>query len=91
MEILLLSNSDAASDFRSVTDVYIVWGNKTGDIKFTAGHGCADAQNGCEFGAILDLSPANAGRFTEARVATSSDGQFEFVDVTQTKVLETTK
>jgi len=45
---------------------------------FSAGHGCADA-NGCEFGAILDLSNANAGRSTEARVATSSDGQFVHV------------
>ena len=57
-------------------DVYIVW-EQDGDIKFTAGHGCADA-NGCEFGDIKDLS-ANAGRSTEARVATSPDGQFVHV------------
>jgi hypothetical protein len=58
-------------------DVYIVW-EQDGDIKFTAGHGCADA-NGCEFGDIKDLSNANTGRSTEARVATSPDGQFVHV------------
>ena len=46
---------------------------------FRAGHGCADAINGCEFGDILNLSNANTGRSTEARVATSSDGQFVHV------------
>jgi hypothetical protein len=46
---------------------------------FRAGHGCADAINGCDFGDILNLSNANAGRSTEARVATTSDGQFVHV------------
>ncbi len=70
------SNSDVAASSDG-DDVYIVW-EQDGDIKFTAGHGCADA-NGCELGAILDLSNSNAGRSTEARVATSSDGQFVHV------------
>ena len=38
---------------------------------FRAGHGCADAINGCEFGDILNLSNANTGRFTEAKEGTS--------------------
>jgi hypothetical protein len=50
-------------------DVYIVW-EQGGDTMFRAGHGCADAINGCEFGDILNLSKANTGRSTEARVAT---------------------
>jgi len=65
------SNSDMAASSDG-DDVYIVW-EQDGDIKFTAGHGCADA-NGCEFGDIKNLSN-NAGRSTEARVDTSSDGQ----------------
>jgi hypothetical protein len=65
------SNSDVATSSDG-DDAYIVW-EEGGDIMFRAGHGCADA-NGCEFGDILNLSN-NAGRSTEARVATSSDGR----------------
>ncbi|HEU4445335.1 MAG TPA: hypothetical protein VFR94_11740 [Nitrososphaeraceae archaeon] len=69
------SNSDVAASSDG-DDVYIVW-EQDEDIMFRAGHGCADA-NGCEFGDILNLSN-NAGRSTEARVATSSDGTFVHV------------
>jgi hypothetical protein len=68
------SNSDVAASSDG-DDVYIVW-EQGGDTMFRAGHGCADAINGCEFGDILNLSNANTGRGTEARVATSSDCQF---------------
>jgi YVTN family beta-propeller protein len=72
------TNSDiATSTADGGDDVYIVW-EQEGDIKFLAGHGCAD-ENGCEFEEdILNMS-SNSGTSKEPRVATSSDGTFVHV------------